>query len=31
MEQVFHIFAHLDKIDKSKILFDLSNTEIPES
>ena len=31
MEQAFHIFAYLDNIDKSNIVFDLSNPEIPES
>ena len=31
MEQAFHIFAYLENIDKSKIVFGWSNPKVPES
>ena len=31
LEQTFHIFAYMDKADRSKIVFDSYNPEIPES
>ena len=31
MEQALHLFTYLDKVQISNIVFDLSNTEIPES